>query len=122
MKKIIVLSTIFVLLSGSMVHAKRNAPEDVPSIDRSKVEYRAPHAQMGCVEAWQGKTLIWRRQIYVVKYTVGLERDVQDVFIKTIELKGNVLVVTNERKSEYEVDLETLEVKVLKGALIEKRK
>ena len=46
---------------------------------------------MGCVEAWDKKSneMIWRRQIYVVKYTVGLERDVQDVFITTLKLKGN---------------------------------
>jgi len=50
---------------------------------------------------------------------VDLERDVQDVFIQTMELKGDVLRITNERKSEYELDLESLEVKVVKGALVE---
>lgn len=120
MQRIIVLVVAFTLLFVSFAHAKRCVATDVPSIYRSNIEYRVPHAQMGCVEAWQGKTLLWRRQIYVVKYIVGLERDVQDVFIKTIELKGNVLIVTNERQSEYEVDVDTLQVKVLKGALLEK--
>ena len=122
MKKIIVFSVVFAVLSASIVYARRDAPKDVPSIKNSKIEYRAPHGQMGCVEAWQGKTMIWRRQIYVVKYTVGLERDVQDVFIKTMELKGNALTIKNERKSEYELDLDTLQVKVLKGSLAESSK
>ena len=76
---------------------------------------------MGCVEAWdtESNKMIWRRQIYVVKYSVELERDVQDVFITTIGLKNKTLVVSNERKSKYELDLDTLQVKVLKGALIE---
>lgn len=74
---------------------------------------------MGCVEAWQGKQLIWRRQIYVVKYDLDLEGDVQDVFITTMERKGKTLIVKNERDSEYHLDLESLEVKVTKGSLIE---
>ena len=79
---------------------------------------------MGCIEAWDTKSneMIWRRQIYVVKYTVGLERDVQDVFITTLKLKGNTFIVANERKSEYELDLDTLHVKVLKGELVETHK
>ena len=121
MKKVLVLSIVLAVLSTSIVYARRDAPKDVPSITHGKIEYRAPHGQMGCVEAWQGKTLIWRRQIYVVKYTVNLERDVQDVFIKTLALKGTTLTVTNERASEYELDLESLEVKVVKGSLVESR-
>ena len=76
---------------------------------------------MGCVEAWdtESNEMVWRRQIYVVKYTVGLERDVQEVFITTLRFKDKTLVVINERESEYELDLDTLQVKVLKGALVE---
>ena len=78
---------------------------------------------MGSIEAWdktQNK-LIWRRQIYVVKYDVDLEKDVQDVFVKTMKLKDNVLVVTNERTSEYRVDLKSLEVTVIEGSLVEEK-
>lgn len=120
MKNVLILATAVAVVSASFVHAKRAAPKDVPTAASGKTEYRAPRDQMGCVEAWQGTSLIWRRQIYVVKYIAGLETDIQDVFIKTIELSDGALVVTNERMSEFRLDIESLEVKVLKGSLVEK--
>jgi hypothetical protein len=121
MKRLISLLAVLAVLSDSTVHAKRAAPSKVPPVTVGKIEYRAPTSQMGCVEAWDtgSDEMIWRRQIYVVKYTVGLERDVQDVFITALGLKDKTLVVSNERKSEYELDLDTLQVKVLKGGLVE---
>lgn len=120
MKKVVV-AMVWAALAVSVAYAKRAAPGEVPAVTNGKVEYRAPQDQMGCVEAWEEGELIWRRQVYVVKYTVGLERDVQDVFIKEMAVKGNRLTVTNERHSEYELDLQSLEVKVVKGALVEGR-
>lgn len=122
MNRFIILLVVFAVLPEATVHAKRRAPANVPPVNVGKIEYRAPTSQMGCVEAWdtESKKMIWRRQIYVVKYQVELERDVQDVFITILGLKGKNLVVNNERKSKYELDLDTLQVKVLKGALIEK--
>jgi hypothetical protein len=121
MKRRMFFPAVFTILSVSTVHAKRAAPTKVPPAIAGQIEYRALGSQMGCVEAWDTKSneLIWRRQLYVVKYTVGLERDIQDVFIKTLKLKGKTVIVTNERRSEYELDLDTLQVKVLKGALVE---
>lgn len=121
MKHCMVLLTVFAVLSVSTVHAKRAVPIKVQPVIAGQIEYRAPASQMGCVEAWDTKSneLIWRRQLYVVKYNVSLERDVQDVFITTLKLKDNTVVVKNERSSEYELDLDTLQIKVLKGALVE---
>ena len=107
------------IISGPVAYGKRAAPKSVSPVISGKIEYRAPRDHMGCVEAWQGKQLIWRRQIYVVKYDLDLEGDVQDVFITTMERKGKTLIVKNERDSEYHLDLESLEVKVTKGSLIE---
>lgn len=114
------------LLAGfaSVVYAKRGAPAKVPSLQTEAIEYRVSHQQMGCVQAWDTKhdQLLWQRQIYVVKYLPELERDVQDVFITSIQKEGNQLRILNERKSEYLLDLETLQVKVVKGTLIESTK
>ena len=112
------------VLSASVAFAKRSAPEIIKPIRSGEIEFRVPHSQAGYIEAWDVKRdeLIWRRQIYVVKYTVGLERDVQEVFIQSAELKDNTLVVKNERKSEYQLNLDSLEVKVVEGALVENRK
>ena len=124
MKRLMVLLAVFSVLSVSTAHAKRAAPAKVPPVTVGQIEYRAPTSQMGCCEAWDTKSneMIWRRQIYVVKYTVGIERDIQDVFITSLRLKDNTLIVSNERKSEYELDLDTLQVKALKDALVETRK
>ena len=79
---------------------------------------------MGFIEARDLKSgkLIWSRQIYSVKYDPDLEGDVQDVYIKKIKVKGNSLIITNERKSEYQLNLKTLHIKVLKGSLVEETK
>ena len=117
------------LLVTLLAEAKRGAPAEVLPLTVGNIEYSAPHRngtqkQMGFIEARNLKSgkLIWNRQIYAVKYVPDLEGDVQDVFIRNIKVKGNSLIVTNERKSEYQLDLKTLEVKVLKGSLIEETK
>ena len=74
-----VVVTIAVLVfCASAVYGKRAAPAGVVSVVHEGVEYHAPREQMGCVEARdvQSKQLIWRRQIYVVRYELDLERDV----------------------------------------------
>ncbi len=121
MKNTIITIVTFLAIMTSISFAKRLAPSSVPAIAAGGIEYRVPHKEMGCIEAWdvKRKGMIWRRQIYVVKYHLDLERDVQDVFIKTIKRKKNTLVIENERESRYQLDLKTLEIKVLKGSLIE---
>lgn len=125
MKKIIVLSILLPMLGISESLAKRAVPSKVIPVKVGKIEYSAPHLrlqnQMGCIEARniQSGKLIWRCQVYIVKYDSDLEGDVQDVFIKNIRVKGNSLIVTNERKSEYQLNLNSLEVKVLKGSRVE---
>jgi hypothetical protein len=109
------------LLCTSIAYAKRAAPADVAPVTTDGLEYRAPHSQMGCVEAWDPvqNQLVWRRQVYVVKYDLALERDIQDVFIKSLEVSERKLIVKNEHRGEYELDLDTLEVKVRQGVLVE---
>jgi hypothetical protein len=79
---------------------------------------------MGFIEARDLKSgkLIWSRQIYVVKYDPDLVGDVQDVFIKSITVESNNLIITNERNSKYQLDLHSLEVIILKGSLVEETK
>ncbi len=122
MKRIILLIGAVAVLAASAALAKRAAPAPVVTVHDGHMEYRAPHSYMGCVEAWDSgkKKLVWRRQIYTVTYDADLEQDVQDVYITGISLKGDILTVTNERDSVYELNLKTLEVKVVKGAAVEK--
>ena len=53
-----------------------------------------------------------------MKYLPGLEEDVQDCFITKLEIRNNKAYITNEKGYEYELDLNTLEIKIIKGFLI----
>ena len=117
--KYIILSLILCAVA-TVVYAKRKPPEKVTPIMHNGIEYRAPENAMGYVEAWdiKEKKVIWRRQIYVVKYKKGLELDVQLVFISKLKIEGNTLLIENEQKYKYQLDLKTLVVKVLKGSVL----
>ena len=123
-KKFSLISSL--LLATLLAEAKRGVPAEVLPVTVGNIEYSAPHRngshkQMGFIEARDLKSggLIWSRQIYAVKYDLELEGDVQDIFIKSIAVQGNNLIITNERNSEYQLNLKTLHVKVLKGSLVE---
>ena len=128
MQRLLNIGIILSILCISESEAKRAVPSKVLPVKIGSIEYSAPHGklqnQMGCIEARKvgsGK-LLWRRQVYVVKYDPDLEGDVQDVYIKNFKIKGNSLIITNERKSEYQLNLKTLHIKVLKGSLVEETK
>lgn len=108
----------------SVAFAKRSPPVKVEPVSAAEVEYRVPHDKMGCVEAWNIRTqkMIWRKQVYVVKYDVDLEQDVQDVFITAVEVQKGKLLIKNERQSELELNLTTLQVTAIKGSLLEETK
>ncbi len=92
--------------------AKRSAPREVVPVVADGVRYTAPSEAMGFViaaAADSGKEL-WRVRIYEVRFDPALERDVQDVFITSLEMKGRALVVTNERGEKYALDLKTRKV------------
>ena len=126
-KKFYLISSL--LLATLLAEAKRGAPAEVLPVTVGNIEYSAPHRngthrKMGLLEARDLKSgkLIWSRQIYAVKYVPDLEGDVQDVFIKSITVEGNHLIITNERNSKYQLDLNSLELKVIKGSLVEETK
>ena len=126
-KKFYLISSL--LLATLLAEAKRGAPAEVLPVTVGNIEYSAPHRsgthkQMGFIEARAPKSgeLIWSRQIYAVKYDPDLEGDVQDVFIKSITVEGNNLIITNERNSKYQLDLHSLEEIILKGSLVEETK
>jgi len=122
-RKVIMLAVVcaFLLLDSS-VFAKRSAPKTVAPVTHEGIEYST--GPEGFVVATWSKTkrTIWSRQIYVIKheYKLGLELDVQTCFITELELQEGKLRIKNEQNSEFELVLDTLEVKVLKGqALID---
>ena len=122
---------LLVCLASTTAFAKRGAPAEVPAVKHGDLEYRVTHhtgngSMPGFVEAFDTAKngQVWFRQIYVIRRDPDLEGDVQDVFITGIKVIAdrNVLEITNERGGVFELNLETLEVKAVKGqAVIQKR-
>ena len=114
------LALLLLHAAGSGALAKRMAPADVAPLKLDGVTYRAPHEHMGCIEALDDKTgnRLWLKQVYVVKYDPDLEKDVQDCFINALKAEGGKLVAANERGGRFELDLKTLDVKVLAGSAV----
>jgi hypothetical protein len=111
-----------VLLAGipSLLWGKRMAPPTVAPVVHDGVEYRAPTGRMGCVIACDPKDgrEMWWRQIYVVVKEPGLEGDVQDVFIKSMQAVDGSLQIINERGDAYKMDLKSLRVEAVKGSFV----
>lgn len=103
---------LFLIGGIAPVFAKRVAPELVAPVLFKGIEYSAPRDAMGFVIATgisSGKEL-WRVRIYEVRVDPNLERDVQDVFITSLTLREDALIITNERGEKYALDLKTRKV------------
>jgi hypothetical protein len=78
------------------------------------LEYRASVSSQcpGCVEIWDVRRRLQVDTIVVYRnlYKFWLERDVQWKFINKLELRGNDLLVLNERGDSYQVNLATKRV------------
>jgi outer membrane protein assembly factor BamB len=101
------------LLLPSTALTKRRAPKPVPPLVHEGVEYRAPHALMGFVEAIDtasGRQL-WETRVYYVMIDPLGERDVQDVFITSLQVENGRLLVSNEAGKTFTLDLKTGQVK-----------
>ena len=111
-----------VALLVAPVFAKRSSPVMVAPVTQDGIEYSAPLDREGFVVATWIKTKreIWSRQIYVIKheYKLGLETDVQTSFITALELQDGKLKIKTDQKAEFLLDLDSLEVKVLKGQAV----
>ncbi|UCF04550.1 MAG: hypothetical protein JSV33_11530 [bacterium] len=109
-----------VVINVSPAFAKREAPKEVTPVEKDEIVFTAPHVFMGSVEARFKKTkeLYWRKQVYVVKYKMGLEKDVQDCFITKLQFEKEKIVVSNEAGYRYQLDRNTLEVKPLEGFVV----
>src|SRR5262245_17206454 len=119
-----VLVLFLISAAATLVAAKRSAPKDVPHITKNAVTYPDPHDQMGTVvdKTEKSGTRMFHKQIYVVKYDPDLESDVQDCFITDLKFDGNNLIVSNEREGQFELNPDTLAVKVLKGSEVVAKK
>ena len=112
--------TISLCMSADGQNAKRSAPKEVKPVVHEGVRYTAPHwvwakgrrIAGGYIEAFNAETnkRLWRIKVYETKSSTQLEKDVQEVFIRSTDIENDKLVVVNERGERYEVDLKTRKV------------
>lgn len=97
------------LTCAFVAHAKRLPPPTVASVSAGGVEYSAPHSlsysgQNGgfiVAKGQKNQQVLWRKKIYNINYNKDLEKDVQDVYITTLRLKGKTLVIHDEKSRTF---------------------
>lgn len=117
-------AALFLALFGFDANAKRSVPERVEPVILEGVRYIAPcdykivgnEAQQYYVEAWDIKSnqKLWEVSVYTIANNPQMEADVQDVFINSLVIEGDALIVTSEQGKKYQVDLKTKMVKRIK--------
>jgi hypothetical protein len=110
--RIVFVPTLFlaVLLTGS-ISAKRIAPAAVEPVIHEGVRYVAPNddGRRAYIEAWDVRTnkKLWDLTVFTNRIDPKLEEDVQWVFINTLSIRDDTLIVTSERGTTYQIDLRT---------------
>ncbi len=112
--------------ASSLCLAERLPPKPVTPVTAEGVEYRAEGQlcalpgkdRVGvCVQAWtvKTKTSLWKRPVYEIVYDREREADIQDVFITTLQVVEGKLLITNEARERFEMDLSSGKVRALTG-------
>jgi hypothetical protein len=120
MKTILHTFALIALLTVNVM-AKRTAPEEVTPIRTEKAVFSVPHFPQGerkqnggVVEARDPQTnaLLWQVPIFTTEYNAALEKDVQDVFIKSLSLDKvhNLLILSDEKSRVFVLNLSTKKV------------
>lgn len=108
-----------------VLSVKRPAPKTVVPVVVNNVRYeQVRNAKdygftsvtgfLKATDTESGETL-WVKRVYTVTVDDSMERDVQDVFFRSMELSSDSrsLLIENERGKHYSVDLETGESTVV---------
>src|SRR5215467_12073033 len=99
---------------SQLVFAKRIAPVNVDPVIYEGVRYVAPNddGRRGYIEAWNVSTnkKLWKLTIFTNPIDPNLEENVQWVFIKSLNIQDDRLMVTTEREKTYQVDGKTKEI------------
>ncbi len=114
MKTQIILSIGLMFLLNPLL-SKRLEPKKVNSVLHNGKEYSINHSKIGTIlvrdkDSKKEKIVT----VYKIDYDPNLEKDVQDVFIKSIKIYNNYLLIQNESDSIYKMDFETNEIMKVK--------
>jgi hypothetical protein len=101
----------------ALISAKRIAPAAVEPVIHDGVRYVAPNddSRRAYIEAWDVRTnkKLWDLTVFTNRIDPKLEEDVQWVFINTLSIRDDTLIVTPERGTTYQIDLRTKAIKEL---------
>ena len=102
---------LLTLLLPQLASAKRIAPVKVDPVIYEGIRYVAPNddGRRGYIEAWNVGTneKLWELTIFTNGIDPNLEKDVQWVFIKALNIHDGRLMVTSESGRTYQVDVST---------------
>jgi hypothetical protein len=121
MKPFLPITTLFLSLhitlfgQSGQIQAKRAEPKGIPDIPYESIVFQ--RSGMEYVQAVDSATkmVLWKKKIYDVIYIPGLETDVQDVFIDSMYLRNKQLMIRNEKKEWFDLDLQTRKAKRING-------
>jgi len=108
---VLVFALVLAVFLPCSISAKRVAPAAVEPVIHQGVRYVAPtdDGRRAYIEAWdvRANKKLWDLTVFTNRIDPKLEEDVQWVFIKTLTVRDNTLIVASERGPTYEIDLQT---------------
>jgi hypothetical protein len=91
--------------------SKRVAPATIAPVIHEGLRYVAPNddGRRGYIEAWDVKTnkKLWELTVFTNHIDPKLEEDVQWVFMESLSIRDDTLMVTSECGKTYQIDLNT---------------
>lgn len=88
---------------------KRSVPKEVQPILIENIKYSCSMNEIIATDTLS-QNILWKKEIYKVIYDEKMERDVQDVYIDSISLKDNLMIIRNENTEFYSLNIKTKEV------------
>ncbi|MDP2905352.1 MAG: hypothetical protein Q8O22_03515 [Candidatus Omnitrophota bacterium] len=106
------------LLSINIAEAKRGIPPGLSPVIYKGIKFIASHwpkhekingkkIDIWYVEGWnvEKNSKVWEKEVYRISIDNFLEYDVQMVFITSLSIEKDKLVIVNERGKKYQVDI-----------------
>ena len=107
----LILTFTALVLALCLTLAKRTAPANVAPVIHEGVRYVAPNddGRRGYIEAWdvQNNNKLWELTVFANPVDPKFEQDVQWVFIESLSIRDDSLIVTSESGNTYGIDLKT---------------
>jgi hypothetical protein len=102
---------VLVAMACTPALAERLSPDPVPPLVCDGRRFEAPNVdgRTAYLQAWDEKTghKLWEIPVFENRIEPGLEEDVQWVFIKSIAVRDDRLMISSERGATYFVDPQT---------------